>query len=96
MISDRLREIGTCGGCGIIAQRVISIRGGVPMLRYDGTTATHAAVRVDGEIVPSGRTAAWSKCRGRNSTAHAAKDFFPDRLNLIAGELEEVFAEMGI
>lgn len=54
MTWSRAKEIGTMGGCGLVALAIIRRRGGAPMLRYDDGCAVHAAVRLDGQVVHLG------------------------------------------
>lgn len=57
MDPDRMLTIGTCGGCGEIARRLLDrVPNATPCLRYDaeGVAAVHAAVSVGGRYVHLG------------------------------------------
>ena len=55
METDRLMEIGTCGGCGLVATEVLKILGrGVPVLWYRDGSATHAAVKIENQLIHLG------------------------------------------
>jgi len=46
---DKIREVGTCGACGVIAKAVLENVGGIPHLKYNPQRVpTHAAVKIDG------------------------------------------------
>jgi hypothetical protein len=95
MTSDRMREIGCCGGCGLIAQEIILRRGGVPLLRYgpDGV-AVHAAVLVGGTIYDIGEGGGLVEVSPEEFRRACRDDFYPDRLNLRDGEIDEIVTEM--
>jgi hypothetical protein len=92
MKSDRLREIGTMGGCGEIARALYHRLGGIPCLRYDSEgRATHAALLSEGRYLHLGDSDDDLQPVTPEELDRACKeDFVPDRVNLRDDELSEI------
>ena len=89
---DRAKNIGTHGGCGLLALALCKTFNGIPLLRYDSDgNANHAAAKIDGEVVHLGDndynfvevslTELKRACR---------EDFDPARINIQRGEIKQI------
>ena len=94
----RAKEIGTMGGCGLLALAVLKRHGGTALLRYDTDgCATHAAVRLDGQMVHLGD----DDSRFREVTVEELRravreDFDAGRVNMEPGDVRRVLELMGL
>ena len=92
MNQDRMRTIGTCGGCGEIARRLFARVGGTPCLRYDRKTGTavHAAVKIDGRFIHLGEDEGLVEVDPAEFEEACRFDFDPDRVGATEKEIEEI------
>lgn len=93
MTSQRMTEIGTQGCCGIIAAILIRrIPGAKPFLRYDGETATHAAVWVPGadRFIHFGEDTGLVEVAPDELLRAVREDFDPSRCGLEFKEITEI------
>lgn len=89
MSADRVRTIGTVGGCGEVARRLLARVGGVPCLRYDcGGVATHAAVKVDGRFVHLGEDDDLTEVSVEEFERACREDFDPDHAGATDAEFD--------
>jgi hypothetical protein len=90
MDTDRAREIGTCGGCGLVAREIHSRIGGTLVIQYEGGRAVHAAVKISkGNYIHFGSDeSGFVEVEGAEFERACAQDFYPERLNLEDGEIE--------
>ena len=88
---ERAREIGTHGGCGLLAMDIINKMGGTPLLRYDADgCAVHAAVKLNGEIIHLGDNDKFREVSVAELQRACREDFEPDRCNLEEGEIAQI------
>lgn len=93
MTNDRMLTIGTCGGCGEIARRVLDqVPGSIPCLRYDidGGAAVHAAVMIDGRYIHLGSDHRLVEVSREEFDRACREDFDCDRTGATEKELEAV------
>ena len=94
---SRAKEIGTMGGCGLLALAILKRRGGTPVLRYEDGSATHAAVRLDGQLIHLGDDdERLSEVTIDELRRACREDFDPGRVSLEAGEIRQVVELMGL
>ena len=92
-------QIGTVGGCGLLALALVKRNpGSVPLLRRDRDgCATHAAVLLDGQIVHLGDDETRLEPVTLNELRESCKvDFDSTRVNLCSGEIRRVVELMGL
>jgi hypothetical protein len=94
---SRAKEIGTIGGCGLLALAILKRRGGTPLLRYEDGCAVHAAVRLDGELVHLGDDDSRLTEVTEGELRRAVReDFDAGRVNLESGDVRRVLELMGL
>lgn len=92
---ERAKEIGTMGGCGLVALAVLKRNGGVPMLRYEDGSATHAAVMIDGQLIHLGDDESGMVPVTEQELRRAiAEDFDVERVDLQSGDIRRVLEKM--
>ena len=97
MTSERMLEIGTQGGCGLIALAAVVKRSATPFLRYDRDgNATHAAAKLDGNWINLGSDDGLTEVSVKELRRACREDFDPSRLNLHRGELQELLKEIEV
>jgi len=90
---DRAKEIGTHGGCGLLALAICKkFDGSTPLLRYDTDgDATHAAALVDGTIVHLGdNDTRFIEVPLDELKRACREDFDPTRVNIKNGEIKQI------
>lgn len=93
MKPDRMLTIGTCGGCGEIARRLLDrVPESIPCLRYDaeGEAAVHAAVMVGGRYIHLGSDHRLVEVSREEFERACREDFDCDRTGATEEELEAV------
>tara|TARA_R110000868_G_scaffold226444_1_gene479037 strand:- start:200 stop:502 length:303 start_codon:yes stop_codon:yes gene_type:complete len=92
---DRAKEIGTMGGCGLVALAVLKRNGGTPMVRYEDGNATHAAVMLDGQLVHLGDNEEnMVEVTELELRRAITEDFDVQRVSLQSGEIRRVLEKM--
>jgi len=92
---ERAKEIGTMGGCGLVALAVLKRNGGVPMLRYEDGNATHAAVMLHGQLIHLGDDESGMVAVTEQELRRAiAEDFDAERVDLQSGDIRRVLEKM--
>ena len=94
----RAKEIGTMGGCGLVALAILKRRGGTPLLRYDADgCAVHAAVRLDGQLVHLGDDdSRFLEVTGEELRRAVREDFETGRVNMESGDVRRILELMGL
>ena len=93
MTFERAKEIGTHGGCGLVACAILDAAGrGTPLVRYRRNgEAVHAAVLLDGIINHLGDDDEGFVEVSREELERACReDFYADRVQVDDGELDAI------
>jgi len=93
MDQDRMIEIGTTGGCGLVALEVLRLRpDGIPVLWYDADgNAIHAAVKIGRLLVHLGtREAGYTEVSDSELRRAVKEDFDSDRPRATRTEIKEI------